>query len=322
MNSLMVRPGADLPITTEELRKFIIIGKEKLKAHRAKIRAIEKVGTAHAAKEAALSDAQDVADIVLDAEVRLGQILETTVTHGGSFRGSRGGTSKPLPPDISKKESHYAQTIAKNQTVVEEVKARARKQERIPTSQEVYREIKKRERNEHQASLHSPELPSGKFSVLYADPPWSYDNVGFDQSAASQYATMSQQELCELPIKDLCAETAVLFLWATSPLLPEALEVMGAWGFKYKASMVWVKDKGPGIGWFVYTRHEILLIGTKGETFHPLQKPISCINAKVGKHSSKPNEFYGIIETMYEGKKIELFSRNKREGWESWGNEV
>jgi N6-adenosine-specific RNA methylase IME4 len=175
--------------------------------------------------------------------------------------------------------------------------------------------------SESEAAPLAP-LPPGKFRAIYADPPWSYSNSGFAQSAASKYPTMSLDRICDMPIADKAVDETVLFLWATSPLLPDALTVMGAWDFQYKASMVWIKDRAPGMGWYVNTKHEFLLIGAGRSTPHPKVKLDSVVTAPVSKHSKKPEEFYALIEQMYEGPYLELFARNKREGWERWGNEA
>jgi N6-adenosine-specific RNA methylase IME4 len=115
----------------------------------------------------------------------------------------------------------------------------------------------------------------------------------------------------------------VLFLWATNPLLPEALKVMRAWGFTYKTNMAWVKDKARGKGWWLKSKHELLLIGVRKETPQPAIRPPSAFEADRGPvHSRKPEKTYDIIEAMYPGStKIELFSRNERAGWRMWGNE-
>ena len=165
-------------------------------------------------------------------------------------------------------------------------------------------------------------FPQGTFSVIYADPPWSYDNSGFTQSAASHYETMATDEICELSVGSLCTPDSVLFLWATSPLLDEAFKVISAWGFTYKASMVWNKGKAPGMGWFVQTEHELLLIATREANTHPKSKPKSVVGQPPGQHSAKPDVFYGLIESMYEGPYCELFARRPRNGWSNWGNEV
>lgn len=173
-------------------------------------------------------------------------------------------------------------------------------------------------RRRQQGERLARPLPTGKYQVIYADPPWQYSNSGFDQSAEAQYPTMPTDEICALPIGALAGEESVLFLWATSPLLPDALRVMQAWGFEYKASMVWVKDNAPGMGWYVNTYHEFLLIGGN---LHPAIKPDSVFKSPVTKHSQKPQAIYGVIESMYPGNKIELFARQTRDGWECWGNE-
>lgn len=183
-----------------------------------------------------------------------------------------------------------------------------------------YQELRREQRREQ---MREQPLPVGKYRVLYADPPWQYDNSGLDQSAAAHYPTMAVGAICALPIGDLCTDESVLFLWATSPLLPEALQVLAAWGFIYKACMVWYKDRAPGLGWFLKTNHELLLIGVCQKTPHPKEKPYSIQSAEVGKHSEKPKLFYDLIESMYDGPYYELFIRGiPRKGWEGWGNEL
>jgi N6-adenosine-specific RNA methylase IME4 len=165
-------------------------------------------------------------------------------------------------------------------------------------------------------------FPKGKYQVIYADPPWQYDNSGFNESAENQYPTMPTDEICELPIESLCTDESILFLWATNPLLEDALKVMRAWGFEYKTNMAWIKDKARGKGWFLKSKHELLLIGTRENTPHPAERPASCFEAdRGGVHSRKPECAYAMIEAMYPGKKIELFARQARDEWGAWGNE-
>lgn len=187
---------------------------------------------------------------------------------------------------------------------------------------DAFKNINKQKREQMHEEKRTRELPTGKYAVIYADPPWQYDNSGFNESADNQYPTMPLDEICELPIGDLADETTVLFLWATNPLLPEALKVLESWGFEYKTNMAWIKDAGRGKGWYLKSKHELLLIGVKSETPHPVERPDSCFEADRGNvHSRKPEKAYEIIESMYPGNKVELFSRAAREGWDSWGNE-
>jgi N6-adenosine-specific RNA methylase IME4 len=117
---------------------------------------------------------------------------------------------------------------------------------------------------------------------------------------------------------------AVLFMWAVSPLLIDAFDVLKAWGFSYRTNVVWVKDK-IGLGSWVRAQHELLLIAIRGDFPCPLpaNRPPSVIEAPRREHSRKPDEAYEIIERMYpELPKIELFARQAREGWAAWGNQA
>lgn len=139
----IVETNYNLPVTVDKLNNFIIVGKERLNAQKAKIRAIDKTEMAVEAKEAALADAQDMADILLDAEVKLGEILEAIPPQS-----SQAGRLPTLPPDVSYKASHQAQTLSKNRDIVEQAKARARDAGEIPTASRVYKLIKKGEKKE------------------------------------------------------------------------------------------------------------------------------------------------------------------------------
>lgn len=176
-----------------------------------------------------------------------------------------------------------------------------------------------------EARLQDIELPEDKYSIIYADPPWRYDfPISESRAIENQYPTMSIEEIRALPIADLAADNAVLFLWATNPLLPDALTVIEAWGFTYRTNMVWVKDR-IGMGFYARQRHELLLVAIKGEPSVPMpdDRPDSVIESPRGKHSAKPDEVYHIVERMYPaGKRIELFARTPMDGWEPWGNEI
>lgn len=175
--------------------------------------------------------------------------------------------------------------------------------------------------------------PKGQSQVLYADPPWNYSNTGFDQSAQQHYPTIPTIKLCspeewlKLPIAEILEPRSVLFLWVTYPFAREGFQICEAWGFQYKAQMVWVKDRSPGMGWFVKSRHELLYIATRGQELHPSIQPDSVLVSPVTSHSEKPKEVRHLIEQMYTGPYIELFAREKLPNnefpkWRSWGNEL
>lgn len=176
-------------------------------------------------------------------------------------------------------------------------------------------------------NLKVAEWPKGKFRVIYADPPWQYGDArtGTQESggAVAQYETMSLDKICALPIRDLSIPDSVLFLWATSPLIPEAVEVIKAWGFKYKASFVWDKRRGFN-GHYNDVQHELLFVATRGSCLPETKTlPKSVIRVEKEKHSKKPEAFRELIDTLYPtGPRLELFAREKSPGWESWGNEI
>ncbi len=168
---------------------------------------------------------------------------------------------------------------------------------------------------------HARPFPTGKFRVIYVDPPWPYDNSGFEQSAEGQYPTMSLEAIRGLPVAELATDESALFLWATSPFLSDAMQVIQAWGATYKASLVWDKGRGPGLGWFADTHHELLLVATWAGNLHPLYRPPSVQRFAPLSHSTKPDEWRALVEAMYGGPYVELFARSERPGWTTWGNE-
>jgi N6-adenosine-specific RNA methylase IME4 len=183
-----------------------------------------------------------------------------------------------------------------------------------------HRELKKIQLKKKQKAR---PIPDGEFNVIYADPPWEYDfSRSPSRNIENQYPTMKVEDICNIAVP--ASKDAVLFLWATSPKLREALKVMQSWNFEYKTSMVWIKDK-IGMGYYVRGQHELLLIGTKGTPALPeeAKRPSSVIRAPREDHSKKPGAVYEIIEAMYPNQKyIELFGRGPaRTDWMMWGNE-
>ncbi|HEC66858.1 MAG TPA: adenine methyltransferase [bacterium] len=168
-----------------------------------------------------------------------------------------------------------------------------------------------------------------KYQIIYADPPWRYEHPPMgatNRSIENQYPTMSLPE-----IKDLIytlpmefAENAVLFLWATAPKLAECLEVMKVWGFEYRTCLSWDKEI-IGMGYWFRNQHELLLVGLRGKFSPPTpQNRFSSVwREKRTKHSKKPDGIRAWIQKCYPDiPKIELFARQKTEGWDVWGNEV
>lgn len=189
-------------------------------------------------------------------------------------------------------------------------------------AKQAIREKRKREA-QTRTSAKPTSAPSGRYEVIYADPPWRYDYAASsDRTIEAQYPTLELDEI--KAIQPPTADDAVLFLWTTSPKLREGLEVIAAWGFEYRTCMVWVKDQ-IGMGYYARQQHELLLIGRRGSfpPPEPSDRPSSVIEAPRGKHSEKPQVVYELLERMYpNSSRCEMFARAKRPGWTSWGNEV
>lgn len=190
-------------------------------------------------------------------------------------------------------------------------------------------EKKREERIEKLAEISkgNAELTTDrKFPVIYADPPWRYENPPMgatNRAIENHYPTMSLEEICALPVRDLATDDAILYMWATSPKLAECMKVVEAWGFDYRTNFVWVKDK-IGMGYHARNQHEILIVAKRGNIPPPAvaDRVSSVVYGERTAHSAKPVEFYELIEQFYPSlPKIELFCRSPRDGWAVWGNQ-
>lgn len=177
------------------------------------------------------------------------------------------------------------------------------------------------------------------YDIILADPPWQFSNYSDEwhkqgeksRWVGKKYATMSPEDIESLPIKSIASKDSVLFLWATFPKLPQALKTMEAWGFKYKTTgFVWVKKNKvadtffTGMGFYTRSNAEICLIGVRGKGFSRISKSVrQIIYSPLRGHSQKPEEAKErIIELFGDRPRIELFAREKTDGWDAWGNEV
>lgn len=170
------------------------------------------------------------------------------------------------------------------------------------------------------------DLPDSKYRVVYADPPWRYDNKGMENygHAERHYSTMTNEEIQQMKVANIICDDAVLFLWVTSPMLPQAFPIIESWGFVYKASFVWDKVRH-NYGHYNSVRHEHLLIATRGSCTPDLRKLYDSVQKieRSKTHSQKPEEFREIIDTLYpHGNRIELFATTEAEGWDRWGSQA
>jgi N6-adenosine-specific RNA methylase IME4 len=280
---------------------------------------------------------RDATEIRWRAERKAGQMLRDM-----RDRGERRGPGRPKkenPDDtsvilktigVSEKQSSRWQRLS--ELADEEYQRRLAEAQRdafMATESTPYeRKVEKAlRRAEHEINLATKikALPTKQFGVILADPEWRFvpwsEETGSDRSAANHYATSRLEEIKKRDVPSIAADDCVLALWATVPMLPQALEVMAAWGFEYRSHLVWLKNR-IGTGYWFRVDHELLLIGVKGDV--PAPAPglqwNSSFDADVGEHSEKPLEVYKLLESYFPNlHKIELNARTKRDGWEAWG---
>jgi N6-adenosine-specific RNA methylase IME4 len=255
----------------------------------------------------------------------------------------RQGKRSDISPKLGESErgkaaEKAAEAVGASRSYVEQVKAirevAPELVEKIKTGEikitEAARQVKRDE-----VSRAVEPLPSSRYRVIYADPPWQYNDsrVGladFSATAAEDhYPTMPTVDICALPVRELADDNAVLFCWATFPLLTDAMEVVRAWGFQYKTAFVWAKGR-PNFGHYHNANAELLIVATRGSCTPDADKRESQVQAieRTARHSEKPEEFRAMIDRLYSrGRAIELFRRGEKiktsvREWDIWGNEA
>ena len=185
-----------------------------------------------------------------------------------------------------------------------------------------------------EAAFDLADFAHGKtFRTILADPPWRFQNrtgkMAPEHRRLSRYETMTLEDICALPVEGIAATTAHLYLWTPNALLPEALEVMRAWGFTYKSNLIWHKVRkdggsdGRGVGFYFRNVTEVILFGVRGKdarTLAPGRRQVNMIETRKREHSRKPDEQYELIEACSPGPYLEMFARGERKGWKVWGN--
>ena len=174
-----------------------------------------------------------------------------------------------------------------------------------------------------------------KYNIIYSDPPWKYNsrnniNTRFGGGVFNKYSLMTMEEIKSLPISNLAEENCVLFLWCTFPYLDEQIKLFDYWGFRYRTlGFSWIKTNSKngkpffGVGYYAKSNCEICLMGMKGQLKPISNKVSSVIISPRREHSKKPDEVRNkIVELFGDLPRIELFAREKVEGWASWGNEI
>jgi N6-adenosine-specific RNA methylase IME4 len=288
----------------------------------------------------------DASEIRLRAERRLGEMLIASPRHEGgrpaktrSVEEQVSEKPKLAEAGIDRKLSMRAQKLAAVPETQFEGMLGQHRQRIVDEGERVSMDLlkagdKAQRRAEREAALAdeledlSQRLGHQVYGVIYADPPWRFEpysrDTGMDRAADNHYATTELEGIAGLDVVSAAASDCVLFLWATAPMLPQALYVMQKWGFEYKSQIVWVKDK-IGTGYWARNKHELLLIGTRGNIPAPSPgtQPESVQTGPVAEHSKKPEKFHELIEEMFPNlQKIELYARRPRNGWDVWGHET
>lgn len=221
----------------------------------------------------------------------------------------------------------------KNQSVADATVANATPSPLITQSgsvaaEQLRRQALKEQRREEvsQKVFESPVVPSGQYSTIVIDPPWSYSNKSGRHGASVnadyiQDRTMTLAEVADFDIKRWLAENCHLYLWVTDAYVGQICQVVEAWGFVLKATLVWVKDRF-GMGNYYRHQHELCIFAVKGSMWLKRMNASTVFNAKVTKHSEKPDEFYRLVESCSPGPFLDVFARKKRAGWDVFGDEV
>ena len=295
------------------------------------------------ARQAKNTELEERAAVIrLRGKRRMGEILiehrEAGRLHEGRPRKKNGSEKEPLERikiedfGIDKKLSADSQELARlSEPSFHEVEAKITTaiRDRTRVAMNTVEKKEKRAQKEKLLGEYQSSLPAKKYGVIVADPEWRFEpysrETGMDRAADNHYPTSAAHVVAQRDVRSIAADDCVLFLWATIPMLCEAIVVMDyGWGFTYKSHYVWGKDK-IGTGYWGREKHEMLLIGTRGNPPAPAMgtQCESLIIAPRGEHSAKPEIFLEIIEGYYPTlPKIELNRRGPaRPGWDAWGNE-
>ena len=281
----------------------------------------------------------NIAEIKIRCERKMGditKIIPINITGRPSKKSSHNGeTSQKTKKEILKEAGIDPTHSSRNETISDipeeefEKELEEIKKEGELTTAKVIRVAKskvKKKKNEKLKKFGVQNLPKGEYATLVIDPPWQVEKIDREvrpnqSKDAFEYPTMSEKELLDFDVPSFSADDAHLYLWVTHKYLPLGLKLAEHWGFKYQCLMTWVKNFGfTPFSWMYSTEH--VIFATKG-SLPLLELGIRLdFNAKVREHSRKPDEFYEIVKRASPGPRIDVFSREKRDGFDQFGNEV
>lgn len=343
----IITANSALPATLEDLSRFVLVGREKLVAVRAEIRAINKVGLAQEVREQKLREAQEISEAVLDAEVRIGELMAKVpkAIKGNQYTGKMvvdSGVHNQTKTEVIResgftpKQVQRFETLAAHPDLVAQAKAEAREnddvvsralvlnmvKERGRAEREAVREERRKENSDKVEQLATPLDAQGLFQTIVIDPPWDWGDEGDVNQfghAKPDYKTMPIDEIEALPVGKIADDNCHLYLWVTNRSLLKAFRLMEAWGFRYITCLTWVKPYY-GMGNYFRGSTEQVLFGVRGSQLLKRKDVPTHFEAPRGKgHSAKPDEFYKLVESCSYGPYIDIFGRKGREGWSVWG---
>lgn len=275
--------------------------------------------------------------IRLRARRRIGELSAALEPAPNHRTRSSGGTTKGdalAAAGLTKAEAHRCEKLARVDAVEFETYVEAKRAAgKTVTADEVVRMVgKTRKKADVVASIHKGEgctvsdldelVSAGRrFGTIYADPPWPYGNQATRASTGDHYTIMTLDHICALPVPQLAADDAHLHLWTTNGFLFDAKRVMESWGFEYRSCFVWVKPQ-MGMGNYWRVSHEFMLLGIRGNAPFGSKSLMSWGEYRRGRHSAKPEEIRRMVELASPGDRLELFGRQKVDGWTVWGNQI
>lgn len=316
-------------IQWSEIQSAISIAEnwDEIKQVETKLKAIQLIASQ---EKMAIPVKNRVVRYLIDIEAKKGEWLRDNVKHkGGQPKKEPLQDERVLLKDlkISHIESHRSQKLAeipkeKRDEVLNEIE----KEGKEITKTELTKRIKQEQRQAEieQTKTEPIQTPEGLFDVIVIDPPWpapvkEYNSQYFMGRTANPYPEMTIEEIKNFKIP--ASDNSILWLWTTHNYIWDAKEIMDLWKFDYKAILTWNKEK-MGIGYWLRKQCEFCLLGLRGKPEWKRKDVRDIITEKRREHSRKPEVFYNLVEGLCEGRKIDIFSRNKRNGWYQYGNET
>jgi N6-adenosine-specific RNA methylase IME4 len=274
-----------------------------------------------------------------DQRAHIGEsVLERRAALARSERAKKGGRGKKKNPEAAVASKFRERAAVSKTARVSERKLRAIREIKKAAPElaaeiragtltilKARAEIKRRKKQAvtQQIEAEAPQFPQGPFRVIVIDPPWQYDKRAEDPThrARTPYPTMTLAELVEkVPVENLAHADSVLWLWTTNAFLREAFELLEAWKFTYRTLLTWGKDR-MGVGDWLRGQTEHCLMATRGQAVINLTNQTTLLLAPMREHSRKPDEFFALVDRLCPGNRLELFARQERPGWSTWGAE-